>query len=309
VDSLTPVQQRTLDELMARELSRPVFPADLAERLRERIAEGIGALGFEQPLWISKHKLTDHGRCEGLFAANLLGEGDPFEHRLSTAAGALAHKAVEIDVGRERADASAELVDRAAERLVETEGTFASYWDGLDPLERSEVCAEAIRMVEQFRASFPPLQKSWTPVTEWPVRVEFGDVVLSGRVDLMLGRENPDAPMQARRIAMDLKSGRAWPEFPEDMRLYALILTLRIGVPPFRVASVFLESGEWQSEDVDERTLFHAADRLVRGVQAAARLLDGGEPELTPGGYCSWCPRRVGCPAADAAAAQEQALV
>lgn len=298
MDSLTPVQRRTLDELMGRSASRPVFPADLAERLRDRIAEGIGALALDRPLWMSKHRLNDAGRCEGLFAANLLGEGPPFEHRSSSAAGALAHKAIELDVGREREDPSPVLVDRAAARLAEGDGSFAAYWEELDSIERSEVSAEAIRLVEQFRASFPPLQRSWTPVTEWPVRVEFGDVVVSGRVDLVLGREDAEDPMRARRLALDLKSGRAWPEFPEDMRLYALILTLRQGVPPFRVASVFLDSGEWQSEDVDERTLFHAADRLVAGIRTAARLLEGAEPKLNPGPYCSWCPRREACPAA-----------
>lgn len=298
VDGLTPAQRRTLDELMVSAPERPVFERELADHLRDVIVRGIGGLAFDRELWVSKHRLNDHGRCEGLFAANLLNEGPPFEHRFQTAAGALAHKAVELDVPRGRQDPSPMLVDRAAERLAERDGTFEAYWSRLDDLERSEVASEAVRLVEQFRATFPPLRPEWTPVVEWPVRQEFGPVILSGRVDLLLGREDAEEPMRARRIAMDLKTGRAWPEFPEDMRLYALLLTLYHGVPPFRVASVFLDSGEWQAEDVEVRTLEHAAKRFTAAVQAASELLAGADPRLTPGPHCRWCPRRETCPEA-----------
>jgi len=37
--------------------------------------------------------------------------------------------------------------------------------------------------------------------------------------------------------AIDLKTGGAYPEYPEDMRFYALLLTLRFGVPPYRAAA------------------------------------------------------------------------
>ena len=55
----------------------------------------------------------------------------------------------------------------------------------------------------------------------------------------------------------------AWPEHVEDMRLYALLFTLRFGVPPLRVASFFLRSGECQPEDVSEEMLVRAADRVI----------------------------------------------
>jgi hypothetical protein len=47
------------------------------------------------------------------------------------------------------------------------------------------------------------------------------------------------------------------------MRFYALLLALRFGVPPYRVATLYLDSGEWQAEDVDARVLERAADRVV----------------------------------------------
>jgi PD-(D/E)XK nuclease superfamily protein len=297
MDPLTPMQQRTLDGLMGRSHPRPVFPEDLAERLRDRILHRVGDLPFAEDLWIGKERLNDHGRCEGLYAANLLREGPPFEHGVRSASGLLAHKAIELDVGRERRDPVHEVVERAVERVAGEDGALQAYWEDIDTLQASEITEATVRIVEQFRASFPPLQRSWTPVTEFSLRQTFGKVTVSGRIDLVLGSVDPDEPMRARRLAIDLKSGRAWPEFPEDMRLYALLLTLRHGVPPFRVASLFLDSGEWQAEDVDEHVLLHAADRLARGIQAASRLLAGATPDLRVGPYCAWCPRKGGCTA------------
>jgi hypothetical protein len=64
------------------------------------------------------------------------------------------------------------------------------------------------------------------------------------------------------------------------------------------VASLFLESGEWQAEDVGEQALMHAADRVISAARAAASLGNGREPSLTPGAYCVWCPRSSTCPVA-----------
>ena len=64
------------------------------------------------------------------------------------------------------------------------------------------------------------------------------------------------------------------------------------------MASLFLESGEWQAEDVGEVALQHAADRVIAAARAAAALWNGREPALTPGVYCGWCPRAEVCPAA-----------
>jgi hypothetical protein len=83
------------------------------------------------------------------------------------------------------------------------------------------------------------------------------------------------------------------------MRFYALLITLRFGVPPYRVASLFLESGEWQAEEVGERELFHAAERVVTAARAAAALIAGRTPALSPGPWCSWCARSLTCPVAE----------
>jgi len=91
----------------------------------------------------------------------------------------------------------------------------------------------------------------------------------------------------------------AYPEHAEDNRAYALLHTLRFGVPPYRVASFFLEGGTWQFEDVHEELLFHAADRVIAAARSAAALRGGREPALNPGRWCAWCYRAPECPVAD----------
>lgn len=296
---LTSVQRRTLEGLIGTG-ERPLFSADVAVRLRDRIEEAVRGLELSEPLWLGKGRLNDHARCEGLFQAGLLGEGPPFEHSLKSAVGTLLHKAIEVEVGSRDAVDPHAATARAVERLEE-DGRFAGYWRQLDRLEQDEIAMEVVRRLSLFQASFPPLRdlrRELAPVSELRVRVELlgGALVLSGQVDLVLGRPEPGDPGRATRLVIDLKSGGAYPEYPEDMRFYALLMTLRFGVPPYRAASLFLESGEWQSEDVSEEVLRHAADRAIGAARAAASLAGGREPDLRPGPHCGWCPRSATCP-------------
>jgi len=302
---LTDPQRRTLDRLIGQGQERPVFDADLSERLAARIRDELGGLDLEPPLWLGKEKLKDHGRCPGLFEAKITGEGvaTPFEHGERSATGVLLHTAIEIEVGvRDELDPHA-LAAKASERLVSREERFAEFWDRTDPVERDMLLMEAVRAIELFRASFPPLRElrgELTPITELRAKAELldGGLVLSGKIDLTLGRQAKDDPA-SRRLVIDLKSAGAHPEYVEDLRFYALLLTLRFGVPPYRVASFFLDSGEWQPEDVTEETLGRAVDRVVGAARAAAAIGDGPSPQLTPGPWCGWCPVVETCPAAD----------
>ncbi|MGZ5213705.1 MAG: hypothetical protein ACXWXM_08330, partial [Actinomycetota bacterium] len=90
---LTDPQRRTLEQLIGTD-PRPTFPADLAQRLRDRIEEAVRELELPDTLWLGKEKLTDHGRCEGKFASAISGEAPPFEHSAKSAAGVLMHRAV-----------------------------------------------------------------------------------------------------------------------------------------------------------------------------------------------------------------------
>ncbi len=295
---LTPAQRRSLEGLIGLG-ERPSFPSDLVPRLRDRIEETARAFPLPQPLWLGKSALSDLGRCPGLFEAVRAGERAPFAYTPRFAAGKLAHKALELDIaGREEREPHG-LVEVAADRLVEDEA-FRAYWDQLTPLRRDEALMDAAKTLELFRSTMPPLRRmrrDLSPSTEWTVRAELlgGALVLSGTIDLVLGAAIPE-PGRSSRLALDFKTGRAWPEHAEDMRFYALVLSLRFGVPPYRVATLYLESGEWQAEDVDERTLERAADRVVEAVRAAAAAQAGRSLPLQPGPYCTWCPRSATCP-------------
>jgi PD-(D/E)XK nuclease superfamily protein len=301
---LTEPQRRTLERLIGSPSDRPLFAADVRQRLVDRIEGAVRELELADALWIGKEALNQLARCEGRFAARLLGEDPPFEHSASTAGGVLTHKAIEVDVGsRDGLDPHA-IATIAAGRLSEREERFAEFWRRLSAPEQDELLMEVVRTITLFQGSFPPLRalrREMAPVTELLVKAELlgGELTLSGKIDLVLGLPDRLEPGRATRLAVDLKTGGAWPEYAEDMRFYALLLTLRFGVPPYRVASLFLGSGEWQAEDVTEETLFHAADRVVAAARAGGALLRGREPVLTPGAWCSWCPRAFSCPSAE----------
>jgi len=300
---LTTVQRRTLEGLIGTG-ERPAFAPDVVPRIRDRIEEAARAVELPVALWLGKSNLNDLARCSGLFDAVRSGERGPFAFSARSAAGRLAHKAVELEVaGREDRDPHG-LVEEAADRLTEDEA-FRAYWDGLDDLRRDEALMEAAKILELFRSTMPPLRRlrrELAPCTEWVVRAELlgGALVLSGAIDLVLGAASPGDPARATRLAIDLKTGRAWPEHAEDMRFYALVLALRFGVPPYRVATLYLDSGEWVAEDVDERVLLRAADRVVEALRAAAAAEAGRPLELRPGPYCTWCPRAQTCPSSAA---------
>lgn len=303
---LTSIQGRTLERLIGTG-ERPSFPGDLVPRVRDRIEEAARAFEPSEPLWLGKSHLNDLGRCPGLFDAVRAGERGPFAFSARFAAGRLAHKAVELEVaGREDRDPHG-LVEEAVARLVDDDA-FAGFWNALDGLRRDELLMDAAKTLELFRSTMPPLRRlrrQLAPSTEWHVRAELlgGQVVLSGTLDLVLGASDAAEPGRATRLAIDLKTGRAWPEHAEDMRFYALVLALRFGVPPYRVATMYLDSGEWQAEDVDARVLEHAADRVIAAVRAAAASGAGRPLPLRAGPYCTWCPRGATCPASLAPAA------
>ena len=294
------MQRRTIDQLLDVGDGR-AFAPDLERGLREAIERGIeGVLdGSTQPLVLSKEPLNDLDRCEGSFHADLSGERPPFEHSAASATGTLAHRAIEVDVAAGHAVEPDRVVELASERLGR-DRRFALYWDGLDQVERAELAMQALRSLVQFRASFPPVhafRRALAPVSELWLESPFanGLVTVRGRVDLVL---NPARTGRATRVLIDLKGGRARSEHPEDMRLYALLYTLRTGVPPVRVATFFLSSGEWMLEDVSDSTLEHAADRVVAAAGSASRRARGDPPRLVPGPHCARCPVRDRCPAA-----------
>ena len=301
---LTPLQTRAYDELFAAGGERPTFPADLAERLRgaleERLDDLLPALQGG-PFVVAKTALNRVHTCEGYQVAE---EADGFSWSAVTAKGAIAHKAIELAFGMREAAAPLELVDLAIDRVLEDDRGPASFLAEAPAAELGELRAAASDYVFKFIDEFPPLKPRWRPRLESSLvgRLFEGQIELRGKVDLALGQAKG---LTANVLIVDFKTGRPSSAHVDDLRFYALLETLRVGVPPFRVASWYLDSGHWHAEDVDEELLDVAVRRTADGARKLIALAGGRVPTLSPGPVCRWCVARGTCEGA-AAWAQEQ---
>lgn len=296
VAGLNPAQAEVLTALGARPQDRPAFDPRLRAELREELAVRLRPLADRLPpgevLWVSKHLLaTVHG-CEGLFLAR---EAEDFAWNPANARGVVSHKAIELSVGWRGDPAPGHLVDEAIARLIAGNDRIADYLGALGEGERAELHGEAVERVAMFLECFPPLDARWRPVPESRLRADLCDdkVVLSGKVDLTIGR--PEG-MRAGKVLIDFKTGGFAPNHRDDLRFYALIEALRIGVPPRLLATYYLDGGRLAEEPVTEALLASALERVVAGVDAAVALRhEGREPVLRPGPPCRWCPRQDEC--------------
>lgn len=293
---LTPAQRRTLDELGAGASDRPTFDADLADRLRadleEGLAEVVADLGPDEDLALSKHLLSRIHGCEVRFLAE-----DDLEFQVSTpvARGAVAHKAIELGVHWRGDAAPLELVDEALARLTASEHWLTDFLQRATEADRAELRGTAGDRVAKFFECFPPLKKHWRPVTESAQYVELagGRVVLRGKVDLTLGQAQG---MQAGKVVIDLKTGAPNPAHRDDLRFYALLDALRIGVPPRMVASFYLDQARAHTEPVTVPVLEAAVARTVDGVRRVVAVRAGtAAPAHRPGFGCRWCPVLADC--------------
>jgi hypothetical protein len=243
-------------------------------------------------LFVSKHKLTSVHGCEARHVAE---EAEPFAWSVATARGTVAHKAVELSVHWRVEVTPLDLVDEAIARLANGTDNLADGLQACSEVERAELRAEANDRVSKFVECWPPLQKQWRPVTEARLRVELCDerIVRSGTVDLQLGRSQGTT---AGKVLVDLKTGGFVPAHLDDLRFYALIETLRLGTPPRRLATYYLDGGRFVPEDVTGAVLESTVLRVVRGVEAMVALRRADrEPVRRAGPSCWWCPLLEGC--------------
>jgi hypothetical protein len=294
--SHNPAQAEVLAALGARPHERPEFDPRLRQELRtvleERLADVAARVPEGQSLWVGKHLLSTVHGCEGLFLAQ---DAEDFAWSPTTARGVVSHKAIELAVSWRGDPAPGQLVDEGIARLIGGNDRIADYLGGLAEGERAELHGEAVERVAKFLECFPPLEARWRPVPESRLRADLCDdkVVLSGKVDLTVGRSDG---MRAGKVLIDLKTGGFAPAHRDDLRFYALIETLRLGVPPRLLATYYLDGGRLQDEIVTEELLASTIERVVDGAASAVALKhDGRVPVLKPGPPCRWCPRRPDC--------------
>lgn len=291
----SPAQQDVLDQLGATPGERPEFDAELRYELRgeleKGIAEHVALLGENDQVFANKHALSAVHGCETKYLAEMEFPG----WSVPLARGTIVHKAIELSINWRGSPNPAELVDEALGALEHSEQHIAGFLQELSEADRAQLRSDVVGHVTAFTECWPPLEKRWRPVTESKVRLELfdGRVILQGKIDLTLGRADG---RRAGKVLIDLKSGKLRAAHLDDLRYYALIETVRIGVPPRRLASYYLDQGRFHPEDVNEDLLFAAAGRAAAGIRRMIELqLNHRDPSLLPGPQCRWCAVRDTC--------------
>ena len=299
-----PAQQRVIDVLGRRadedadahDVDAAVVAA-LRDELEERLAGPAALVPDGEVLFVGKTPLSAFDSCAGRWLAEL---DAPFSWSVPSIRGTVSHKAIELALNWRGEVEPSRAVDAAITRLVDDDGSSAGrFLRSLSTVELAELRSAAVELVTAFEECFPPLKPRWRPVIDGRSRVELcgGRIVLAGRPDLTLG--------QARRggkVIIDLKTGGRRRHHVDDLRFYALVDALRVGVPARRVATVYLDSGQPAVEVVTPAVLAAGAERVVRTAQAMIETRWGTLPaRLRSGPQCSWCPARQRCPAGRAA--------
>jgi hypothetical protein len=290
---LNPAQQDIADRLRGDRSNRPSFDAELRHHLRARLEHGmapaVAALPSTTSIVVSKNRLSGVHGCETRYLH------DDFAWSVPAARGRVAHKAIELSLNWRREIVPLVLVDEALGRLEEGEDDFARWLQGLGEVERAELRAEANDRVVKFLECWPPLPRAWRPVTEAVVRQDLCDerIVLRGKVDLTLGAADG---LVAGKVLVDLKTGAVKTAHLDDLRFYALVETLRLGTPPLRLGTYYLDQGRLVPEDVTEALLHSTVERVVAGVETMVELETKARPPTRrTGPACGWCPLLDAC--------------
>jgi hypothetical protein len=256
-------------------------------------ALGPVAVAVERPLRTSKNGLANVHTCEAYYRA----EKDAFAWAARTAVGTVAHRALRLSIALGGDPAPLDLVDMAIDAFTAEDGVdgLGAWLRAAPAQDLAELRADANERVVLFQECFPPLRREWRPRTDTPIVVSLcGDLVtLRGRPDLAFGQARG---RQAGVVIVDLKTGGRYGSHFDDLRFYALLQTLKTGVPPYRVATYYLDSATFHAEDVTPAILEIAARRTVDGVRKMARLLDpAAAAAISPGPTCRWCRLRHEC--------------
>mgnify|MGYP001827792374 CR=1 FL=1 len=282
---LTPRQDRILAQM--REIERSEWAPDVGDLLRSRIEAGAGGARVSLTKW----------KIGGLLSCQRRHQSDmdsTFEWSPTKARGTVAHKAVELFLNwpDEKRPPPAELTRMAIDQTVREEQNLGGWLRDAPPEIVAELSSGVTAATATFVEVFPPLPARWNAQTEVTYHARVGGVDLPGRPDLTIGLP---AGNVSGKLILDLKTGGKHQQaHMDDGHHYALIDTLRTGVPPFAVGVVYLGAGDVAIEPVTQGSLDAAADRVV----AAVRAHETFDPMSTaPGPLCRWCDVQPVCAA------------
>lgn len=285
--ALNPTQREVLDRIRLPHDERRVWPDGLRHeidgRLHDELADTRALVPDGEQLFVAKSALDAVNGCEARHRA------DVFEWSVPVARGRVAHKAIEMTVTWRGDPEPRELVTEAIGRLTEGDDGLADYLRTCGEAARVDLASQAVTVVDGFLTTFPPLTRGFRPAAEARRRWSLFDdaIVLSGRLDLTIGV--PDGTRAGRAI-IELKTGGPTHGHRDDLRFYALLETLVVGVPPMAIVGHYPDSGRADVELVTEDVLESALRRTVAGVRRLAALeYQDAEPRRVPGPPCRWC--------------------
>lgn len=290
-----PAGARLLERLRGSGRGRPAVDTSVVGELRTLLEEAaapartlpppitvrVGKVRLRQVLTCEQHLVTSIARRPTITADMVRGRMCDHLFAQLVVAGA---------VGRDpTADALAAAEVTADHELIRA-------WESLSPDDREELAYSVPVLARELAARWPSLPPNALPRLQEPLRVELacGRVVLSGRVDVMLGCPSGD---RVGTTLLDLKSGQ--PRFDDlhDARWYALLETLRHGAPPFQAGNYYLQDGSLALDLVTPEQLAHEAERIADGIGRLVRLAAGARATARPSALCPWCPALPSCTA------------
>lgn len=298
-ETLNPAQRATLAVLGAGDTdARTDFAPDFATSLRRRLEDGLdeaaSGVSVDRPFTVTKRLLAGVHGCQ---VRHLHEQQQPFEVSVPIIRGTVTHKALELAVHWPGPSLPLDLVDEAIRRVRGTDHWAADFLDTATPADHAELRSSAADMVGKFLESWPPLVPAMRPATEAKMWAELcsGRIVLKGQADLTLGQPIGSGG-RARKIIVDYKTGGRSVDHRSDLRFYALVEALRLGVPPRLLVTAYLSSATLETETVTTELLDSAAARVIDGTRAALALAAGTlEPARRASPACRWCPLLDDC--------------
>jgi hypothetical protein len=276
-----------LDRLRFTGRPRPVADPERVARLASVLEDGLridGDDGRGLPLAVTKDRLTEVLCCD-LHRPHRDGA-------LALPSEALACGSL-IDALFRQLVTIGEIVDpmgdaMAALAVDDRHRELLAWIERLAKSDRDALRSEVERQARGLRLRWPTLNPAWLPRTQETMRAPLskGAVVLSGRVDLAIGRP---ATTEASIALVEVKAGARRPEHRADLHYYALIEALRHPAPPFVVATYYTRTGELDVEPVTDDLLLGAARRTLAGTRSLWNLAHGSEPLPAPADLCARC--------------------